>query len=86
MNADDRFQTEPIEDQHEPTEDDKVRGILEQEEADLAGHDETVVLAALRQRFNDAGIAVPEDTLLDESRRISQAEPTRFSESGDISG
>jgi hypothetical protein len=81
----DRFQTEPIEDQHEQPLDDKVRGIIVQEEADLAGHDETEVLTALRQRFNDAGIAVPEDELIEQARRIAGAEQGRFSNGGDAS-
>ncbi|GAB3616488.1 hypothetical protein GCM10027416_10450 [Okibacterium endophyticum] len=73
-------QTGPVQDQHSQPDDEKVRGILQQEEADLAGHDESEVLSALRQRFNDAGIAISEDDLLEHAHRIAQADPGTFAE------
>ena len=50
-----------------------------QEEADLAGHDQAEILDALRQRFADAGIAISEDELLEQSIRISASEGGAFS-------
>lgn len=75
----DNTQDAPIEDQHPQPLDDKVAGILIQEEADLAGHDQADVLEALRQRFGDAGIAISEDELIEQSTRIAGAEPGNFS-------
>ncbi|GHD50615.1 hypothetical protein D9V29_11930 [Mycetocola manganoxydans] len=75
----DNTQDAPIEDQHPQPLDDKVAGILIQEEADLAGHDQADVLEALRQRFADAGIAISEDELIEQSTRIAAAEPGTFS-------
>jgi hypothetical protein len=78
--TDDRTQDAPIEDQHPQPIEDKVAGILIQEEADLAGHDQAEILEALRQRFSDAGIAITEDELLEQSTRIAAAEGGSFSE------
>jgi hypothetical protein len=77
--TDDRTQDAPIQDQHPQPLDDKVAGILIQEEADLAGHDSTEILEALRQRFADAGIAISEDELLEQSTRISRANGGSYS-------
>lgn len=77
--TDDRTQDAPVEDQHPQPLEDKVAGILVQEEADLAGHDQAEVLDALRQRFADAGIAISEDELLDQSIRIAGSEGGNFS-------
>ena len=44
-------QDEPIQDQHDTTESDKVAGILLQQEADLAGHDEAQVLTRVAPAF-----------------------------------
>jgi len=73
-------QDEPIQDQHPRTEDDQLAGILIQEEADLAGHDEAQVLAALRQRLADGGHSIPEDELLEHARRIAGLDPNAFSQ------
>ena len=77
--TDDRSQDAPIQDQHPQPLDDKVAGILLQEEADLAGHDSAEILEALRQRFSDAGIAISEDELLEQSNRIAAADSGSFS-------
>ncbi|MET4638939.1 hypothetical protein [Mycetocola sp. 2940] len=77
--TDDRTQDAPVEDQHPQPLEDKVAGILVQEEADLAGHDQAEILDALRQRFADAGIAISEDELLEQSIRISASEGGTFS-------
>ncbi|TFB69133.1 hypothetical protein [Cryobacterium sp. Hz9] len=79
MTDDSSTQDEPIQDQHTQPDDAKVAGILVQQEADLAGHDEAHVLSALRQRFTDVGIHVSEDTLQDHAQRIASLEPNRFS-------
>ena len=72
-------QDEPIQAQHSTTEDDKVAGILLQQEADLAGHDEAQVLVALRQRFADGGHEVSEEALREHARRIAGLESNDFS-------
>ncbi|TFC54734.1 MULTISPECIES: hypothetical protein [unclassified Cryobacterium] len=72
-------QDEPIQAQHSTTEDDKVAGILLQQEADLAGHDEAQVLVALRQRFADGGHQVTDEALQEYARRIAGLEPNAFS-------
>jgi hypothetical protein len=77
--TDDRTQDAPIQDQHPQPVDDKVAGILIQEEADLAGHDSAEILEALRQRFADAGIAISEDELLEQSTRIAKANGGSYS-------
>jgi hypothetical protein len=77
--TDDHTQDAPVEDQHPQPIDDKVAGILVQEEADLAGHDQAEILEALRQRFADAGIAISEDELLEQSVRIAGADGGNFS-------
>ena len=71
--------TAPVQDQHPQPIDDKIAGILIQEEADLAGHDEAEVLDALRQRFADAGIAISEDDLLEHAARIARSDADGFS-------
>lgn len=73
-------QDEPIQAQHDTTESDKVAGILRQQEADLAGHDEAQVLAALRQRFADGGHEVADDVVAEHARRIAGLEPNSFSQ------
>ncbi|TFC04103.1 hypothetical protein E3O42_05765 [Cryobacterium adonitolivorans] len=73
-------QDEPIQAQHDTTEDDKVAGILLQQEADLAGHDEAQVLVALRQRFADGGHQMSDADLQDHARRIADLEPNDFSQ------
>ena len=78
--TDDRTQDAPVEDQHPQPLDDTVAGILVQEEADLAGHDQAEVLDALRQRFADAGIAIAEDELIEQATRIAGAEGGTFSD------
>jgi len=72
-------QDEPLQDQHDTTENDKVAGILLQEEADLAGHDEAQVLTALRQRFADGGHEITEEKLAEHARRIAGLDPNTFS-------
>lgn len=71
--------TVPVQDQHPQPLDDKVAGILIQEEADLAGHDEAEILDALRQRFADAGIAISEDDLLEQAARIARSDTDGYS-------
>ena len=78
--TDDHTQDAPVEDQHPQPIEAKVAGILLQEEADLAGHDQAEILEALRQRFSDAGIAITEDELLEQSTRIAAAEGGSFSQ------
>lgn len=73
-------QDEPIQSQHETTENDKVAGILRQEEADLAGHDEAQVLTALRQRFAEGGHTMSDDELAGHARRIAGLGTNDFSE------
>jgi len=73
-------QDEPIQAQHSTTESDKVAGILLQQEADLAGHDEAQVLAALRQRFADGGHEVSDEVVAEHARRIAGLEPNSFSQ------
>ena len=72
-------QDEPIQDQHFQPDADKVAGILVQEEADLAGHDEAQILDALRQRFADAHLSISEDALRGHAARIAGLEPNDFS-------
>ncbi|MCU1447448.1 hypothetical protein [Cryobacterium sp.] len=72
-------QDEPIQDQHSQPDDAKVAGILVQQEADLAGHDEAQVLEALRQRFADAHLSLTEDALRGHAKRIAGLEPNDFS-------
>jgi hypothetical protein len=76
--TDDRTQDAPVEDQHPQPLEDKVAGILVQQEADLAGHDQAEVLEALRQRFADAGIAIAEDELIEQSTRIAASDGGSF--------
>jgi hypothetical protein len=71
--------TAPVQDQHPQPLDEKVAGILIQEEADLAGHDEAEVIEALRQRFADAGIAISEDDLLEQATRIAGSDVDGYS-------
>ncbi len=78
MTGDNTLDT-PVEDQHPQSLDDKVAGILIQEEADLAGHDQADILSALRQRFADSGISVSEDDLREQSIRIAAADGGAFS-------
>ena len=78
MNGD-GTQSEPIQDQHSQSNEDKVAGILAQEEADLAGHSEPQVLDALRERFADAGHTVSEEALHEHARRIAGLDPNDFS-------
>ena len=73
-------QDEPIQAQHDTTENDKVAGILLQQEADLSGHDEAQVLAALRQRFADGGHEMADEQLAEHARRIAGLEPNGFSQ------
>lgn len=72
-------QDEPIQDQHAQPDDAKVAGILVQEEADLAGHDESEVLHALRQRFAASGLQLSETALQGHARRIAGLGPNDFS-------
>ncbi|TFD57114.1 hypothetical protein E3T39_13835 [Cryobacterium suzukii] len=70
---------EPIQDQHSQPDDAKAAGILMQQEADLAGHDEAQILNALRQRFEDSGLHINEDTLHAHAHRIAGLKPNDFS-------
>ena len=72
-------QDEPIQAQHDTTENDKVAGILVQQEADLAGHDEAQVLEALRQRFTEGGHAIDDEALAEHARRIAGLGTNDFS-------
>lgn len=72
-------QDEPIQDQHFQPDADKVAGILVQEEADLAGHDEAQIADALRQRFADAGQSISDDDLREHAHRIAGLDPNKFS-------
>lgn len=72
-------QDEPIEARHSYTDDDQVAGILVQQEADLAGHDEAEVLHALRERFAQSGHRQSEATLQEHARRIAGLKPNDFS-------
>ncbi|WEO77316.1 hypothetical protein BJQ94_18510 [Cryobacterium sp. SO2] len=72
-------QNEPIQSQHSATDADMVAGILSQQEADLAGHDEAQVLGALRERFADGGHEVDDATLQEHARRIAGLDPNSFS-------
>ncbi|MCP2030253.1 hypothetical protein L1277_000317 [Okibacterium sp. HSC-33S16] len=74
-----RDTTVPVQDQHPQPLDEKVAGILIQEEADLAGHEETEIIEALRQRFADAGIAISEDDLLEQAKRIAGSDADGYS-------
>jgi len=76
----DDTQDEPVQAQHSTTENDKVAGILLQQEADLAGHDEAQVLAALRQRFADGGHEVPDEVIAQHASRIAGLEANSFSQ------
>ena len=73
-------QDEPIQAQHSQPDDAKVAGILVQEEADLAGHDESQILDALRQRFADSGLSISEDAIQGHARRIAGLDPNKFSQ------
>ncbi|TFD28027.1 hypothetical protein [Cryobacterium lyxosi] len=79
MTDDSGTQDEPVQDQHFQPDDAKAAGILMQQEADLAGHDEEHVLTALRQRFTDIGVHIDEDTLLAHAHRIASLRPNDFS-------
>jgi hypothetical protein len=72
-------QDEPIQDQHFQPDADKVAGILVQEEADLAGHDEAQIVDALRQRFAQAGQSISDDDLQGHAHRIAGLDPNKFS-------
>lgn len=80
MNDTGNTQDEPIQAQHAQPDDAKVAGILVQQEADLAGQDEASILAALRQRFADAGLAVSDADLAGHARRIAGLEPNSYSQ------
>ena len=69
----------PVQDQHDQPDSAKIAGILAQQEADLAGHDEAEVLDALRQRLTDTNQRINEDTLLEHAHRIAGLKPTKFS-------
>lgn len=73
-------QDEPIQDQHAQPDDAKVAGILIQEEADLAGHDEAQVLDALRQRFAEVGVQIGDDDLRGHATRIAGLDENKFSQ------
>ena len=79
MTDDSGTQDEAVQDQHSQPDDAKVAGILVQQEADLAGHDEAQVLDALRQRFAEIGLRISEDTLQDHAHRIASVTPNEFS-------
>ena len=79
MPDDSDTQDGPVQDQHPQPEAAKVAGILAQQEADLAGHDEASVLSALRQRFADTGVPISEDSLHEHARRIAKLDPNSFS-------
>ncbi|TFD35676.1 hypothetical protein E3T40_08005 [Cryobacterium sp. TMT1-19] len=79
MNGNGSTQNEPIEAQHSQSDDDKVGGILAQEEADLAGHSKPQVLDALRERFANIGYTMSEAALQDHARRIAGLDPNDFS-------
>lgn len=69
-----------MEAQHEQPDDAKVAGVLVQEEADLAGHNEAEVLAALRQRFADTGLHLSDTALQGHARRIAGLTPNDYSQ------
>lgn len=73
-------QDEPMEAQNAQPDDAKVAGILVQEEADLAGHDEAQVLVALRQRFADTGLHLSDSALQGHARRIAGLKPNDYSQ------
>jgi hypothetical protein len=79
MSNDNGIQDGPVQEQHLQPEDAKVAGILVQQEADLAGHDEALVLYALRQRFDDVGLHISDDTLRNHAHRIAGLKPNDFS-------
>ena len=72
-------QDEPIQAQHVASEEDQVAGILLQQEADLAGHDEDRIVDALRQRLADGGHQMNDAELREHARRIAALEPNKFS-------
>lgn len=79
MTGNGETQDQPVEAQHSQTDDDKVAGILVQQEADLAGHDASEILDALRERFADGGFRMSEAALEEHARRIAGLEPNDFS-------
>ncbi|TFD86929.1 MULTISPECIES: hypothetical protein [Cryobacterium] len=79
MTHENETQDEPVQDQHSQPDDAKAAGILMQQEADLAGHDEALVLNALHQRFTDSGLHIDEDTLHAHAHRIASLTPNDFS-------
>ena len=53
-------QDEPVLDQHETTEQERLDGVIAQLRADVAGEDAAVVETAVRRRLDDTGIAAEE--------------------------
>ena len=70
----------PLQAQHSQPDDAKVAGVLQQQEADLAGHDQASVLSALRQRFADTGVHISEESLQEHARRIAGLKTNKYSD------
>jgi hypothetical protein len=64
-------QNEPIMEGEDGTQQAKADGILEQSRQDFQGHPLADVLDLLRQRFEQAGVSIDQETLEREARRIS---------------
>jgi hypothetical protein len=66
-------QNEPIMEGEDGSQQAKADGILEQSEQDFRGHPYEDVLDLLRQRFEQAGVPMAQESLEREARRISAA-------------
>jgi hypothetical protein len=64
-------QNEPIMEGEDGSQRAKTDGILAQSEQDFAGHPYEDVLDLLRQRFEQAGVSIDQESLEREARRIS---------------
>jgi hypothetical protein len=64
-------QNEPIMEGEDGSQQAKAAGILEQSEQDFTGHPYEDVLELLRQRFEQAGVPMGQESLEREARRIS---------------
>ena len=57
------IQDEPVMDMHVASDDDKIRGIVDQTRQDVGGEGEERIIEVLRQRFEESGLAVDEAQL-----------------------
>lgn len=66
---------EPVLAQNEATDEDRLRGLVAQLVADLAGEDAATVDTAVRRRLDDTGIALTEQQIAVIVEEIARAQP-----------